>query len=428
MAVPTVVVEFDANPPQATEFILDVSALDGGDQLATSPRWVNIGAVTGVGALSGTVTRGRQNIDSPVQAGELVLVCDNFGGDFDPDNPLSDFNLAPPGLVKGMLVHVLVTYGAITKTIFQGRLDSVTLDKGYNLSATFTFVDELTAVGSSAMASFNTAVRPETSFSRASWLLTFVPPISGGTSVSTNLTKSLLPTYGGSTVLDHLNLVATAEAGRVFIDRFGKLTVTAHADDLTGASVATFTDHPTDVTGIQFEALITSPQRIQVINGAIVDRYNRSDSNYASVFGGDAGSAAIYGQTVISYVAPLSSDVDAQSLADYYGTRRAIPKPTIDGVAVNFSGQSTAAAGVPALLGADLGDQVTVHRTVPYIPIPQVIDEQALIEGLRYEFATGQFRGTYYLAPSDVSSLFGGAGPFTLDISALDGTDVLAAY
>jgi hypothetical protein len=423
--IPTVKVEFDANPPQAGEFVLDSSSLDGTDSLTTSPRWISVGTVDL--PLSGTITQGRQNVDSPVQAGELTLVCDNFSGNFDPDNNNSIFNRAvgQPYLIKGMLCRVSAVISAVSYPLFVGRLENVVLDKGLNLSATLTFVDDLTVAGSTAATSFNDAVRAETSRSRVVWLVSLLPTSNTPASVSANLVRNLLPTFGGGSVLDLLNTVATAEAGRVFVDPTGALTVTAHADDLIAPIIATLTDNPNDPTGVIYDTLPTGSARIQVINGAIVDRYDRSDTNYASLFGGNAESATLYGQTVLSYIAPLASTDEAQALAIYYGTRRARPVATIEAVVVDFVGQLTNAT---PLLGVLLGQQLLVHRSVPYTTGLQVIDLQASIEGVRWDFAIDKFVGTFYLSPADITSLYGGAGVFILDSSSLDGPDLLAIF
>ena len=430
MTVPVITVYFDANPAQAGEWVLDTSILNGTDGLADSPRWIDA-TVTDL-PLSGSIVRGRQNVDSPVQAGECTLVCDNRSGNFDPDNPYSVFNSNPPGLAKGMLCQVKETFNAVVRTLFTGRLDNVTLDKEYDLSATLTFLDDLAAAGATAMTSYNDAVRPESTLSRATWLARMLPKLSGTPSISAALTRTLLPTYGGSSVLDMLDLVGNAEAGRVFVDRAGVLTVTAHVDDLTGTVLAYLSDDPMDLAAgaLDYEVLATSSARTQVVAGAIVDRYNRDDSNYPSVYGGDAAAQDLYQGATVSVVAPLAVDDDAQALATYMGTRRARPIPGVDAVTVRITGQPTAASStVAALCSADLGDQLAVHRTVAYTTGAQILDLQANIEGIRWDFPeVGQLSGTFYLSLADIVSLYGGAGPFTLNTSQLDGLDVLTAY
>jgi hypothetical protein len=129
---------------------------------------------------------------------------------------------------------------------------------------------------------------------------------------------------------------------------------------------------------------------------------------------------------VVSVIAPLASDSDAQSLANYLASKNARPTPRINSLTVNFVGQPAAAL----LLLAELGKRVTASRTVVYTTGSQTTNLQLSIEGVTWaaNAITGRFDGTFYTAPTDAASLYGGAGIFTLDTSLLDGVDVLAPY
>src|SRR5215471_1378401 len=354
MAWPTIKVEFDAHPNSPGEFIIGSSLLGGSDLLAVNPRWVDISTVDAA-VLSGVIVQGRQNVNNPITVGTLTLSGDNRAGNYDPDNINGVFY---PYLTKGTLVRVSAVVSAVSYPLFVGRLDSVTVNKGpFDLSATMTFYDDLQQAGYTSATSYNTAVRPETSLSRAQWLTSQLPMLYAAPTFSSNLTRNLLPTYGGSSILDLLNVVATTEQGRVFVDPSGSLNVTAHADDYTSTVLGTLTDDPAvfTTTGLDYQALVTSAGRTQQVQGAIVDRYNRNDSNYPSVYGGNVGAAAIAVGAVVAVIAPLQSDSDAQSLANYLASRRSTPPPSIDAVTVALD-----QANSTAVLGAKIGQRFTV--------------------------------------------------------------------
>ena len=158
MAIPVIRVEFDAKPWQAGEFVLDTSALDGADTLATSPRWVDVSTLDDA-VITGRITQGRQNVDNPVQAGTCVLTCDNFTGNYDPDQMPGVFY---PYLLKGMLCRVSAIIGGTPYGLFTGRLDDAQVSKGYDLAATLTFVDDprSPAIPDDVLRQFGTSVHP----------------------------------------------------------------------------------------------------------------------------------------------------------------------------------------------------------------------------------------------------------------------------
>jgi hypothetical protein len=420
MTLPIVTVEIDAKPAQPGEFVLDYSALDGTDTLVDIPRWVDVSN----SVLEVDVRRGRQDVSQPIQAGAATLLMDNFDGNFDPDYPGSIY-ASNGNFIPGMLCRVTAYYSGQThQVLYVGRLEHTQPDAGRNLTSTLTFVDDLTIAGQTAAMSYNTAVRPETTGSRAAWLVTQLPGVTA--TLSSNLQRQLLPTYGGGTILDMLNLVTTAESGHCYVDRSGVLQVTTHADDLARALVATLDD----TTGIEYDELTRGVGVQQIVNGCILDRYNRNDSNYPSVFGGDAASANLYGQQVVSVIAPLANTSEAQALATYIGTRWSHPQPTVQEIQVAFNIDAATVATVNPLLGVELADQLVVARNIPYKPVQFGVGLRLAVEGINWTFSlvSNVFTGQFYLSPADLGSLYGSAGIFTLDTSALDGTDILAAY
>lgn len=428
--MPTVVVEFDATAPQATDFVLDSSALNSGNLLIGSPRFVTVPSEIN----SLTITRGVTVADAPPTAGEATIEFDNWSGNFDPDNTLSVYNQQPnnPQLVPGMQVRVSTLFangGAYTaQTIFWGTLESVSIDVGIFPTATFTVVDDLATIGQSSIPSFNSSVNASSdgsSAGRVRWALNQSPQLCAAPVVSSSMTRQILPTYGGDSILDEIVAAATAEAGRVFCSRLGAITVTSHGDEYTQIPLATLSDSGAQiVNGVEYESLAVTNGVQRIINAATVERYG-SPSNYQTMYGGNSSSAFRYGTQSYSVVAPLTSDSDAQALATYLGNRFSTPIPLIDSVTVNFAGQGNAAV----LLGADIGNQVTVTRIVQYQSGSRTIALRLVIIGMRWDIsATGGFSVTLYTGPVDITSLYGSAGAFILNSSLLNGTDTLTPY
>jgi hypothetical protein len=126
----------------------------------------------------------------------------------------------------------------------------------------------------------------------------------------------------------------------------------------------------------------------------------------------------------VGWKAPLFNDVDVQTLADYLANRRATPTPRIDSVTVDFTGNVDASP----LFKVEIGCQIVISRTVPYIGNPQALNLQLNVEGIQWAMTPDTFTLKMVTSPTDSGSLFGGAGVFLLDSSLLDGADVLSAF
>jgi hypothetical protein len=433
-SLPLTVIEFDATAPQATDFILNKSLLDGTMVLVPKPRYVNV-ANQGDIVNSAVIQRGRMDPNGDLAPGFATLNCDNFTGSFDPENLNSPFNQTPgdPSLVKGMLCRISALFssgGAFTTAVlFTGRLEDVALRKELQPDATLHFVDDLAIYGTTTMPMFNNSIRKaEVTLSRARWLAT-IGGLAGATAppiFSRNLTRAMVPTYGGGQVLDEIQDLAAAEVGRVWVDRVGVLNVTAHADEFLAPVVGTLSDNAA-VPGVEYSEIVMSSGTMQISNAVRVRRYSQ-DSNYPDIFAADLDSIGKYGQIqvngVVGYKAPLFFDSEVQQLAVYLAHRRSRPAPRIDAVTVDFTGNSAAAV----LLDVDIGNQVVVSRTVPYISHPVTTTIQLNVEGIQWSMDPDTFKLMLVTSTTDSASLLGGGSVFILDSSLLDSTDVLSTF
>jgi hypothetical protein len=80
------------------------------------------------------------------------------------------------------------------------------------------------------------------------------------------------------------------------------------------------------------------------------------------------------------------------------------------------------------LFKVEIGCQIVISRTVPYIGNPQALNLQLNVEGIQWAMTPDTFTLKMVTSPTDSGSLFGGAGVFLLDSSLLDGADVLSAF
>jgi len=138
---PRLTIDATAFAPGGGTFILDFSALDGSDVLASGPDYVS---VPDADIRSVSIRRGgrRWRYD----AGEVTVELDNRSGDYDPDNSSGAYNtLGRSLLVPGMMAQLSIrTYDYYESVAFTGRLSEVRVDPTpLNPTATWVFVDEL---------------------------------------------------------------------------------------------------------------------------------------------------------------------------------------------------------------------------------------------------------------------------------------------
>lgn len=437
-SLPETVIEFDALPQQATDFVLDSSLLDGTMVLVDNPRYVNI-ALAGDIVTQVSIQRGRTDPNGDIQPGTATVYCDNWSGNLDPENMASPYNSDPNrSLKKGMLCRIsaLFSSGGVyeAETLYVGRLDNLTLREGLQPDATLTFVDDMAIMGTTDMPMFDNSIRSnETSISRATWLYYSIGQLNTYTELnlsaafSGTLSRGLVPTYGGGSVLDELVDVTAAEAGRCFVSRTGIFTILSHSDLLVQTSIGTLSDGVASL-GIEYADVETSSGTAQVINACRAHVYSQPSPYFPDKFGIDPVSVGKYGQNQyngsVGYKAPLFDQGDLAAIAQYIATRFAEPVTRFDSVTVDYTGNGNAAP----LLAAEIGGQVTISRTMPYLSGQSPYTITSIIEGVQFTITPTSFLQKLVTSLTDSASLFGGATIFELDSSLLDGPDVLSAF
>lgn len=408
---------------------------DGQAELVASPRYIqpsNYGDIIS----QCTIDRGTDDPNGDINVGSCTLYADNWSGNFDPENQYSTYNNDPRlGLVKGMRCRVSVLFASggvyTAETIFVGRLQNVTLREGLQPDATLTFADDLALMGNVTMPMFDNSIRSgETGLSRLNWLYYNVGYLDVQTgndaNFSSGLTKLIVPTYGGGSVLDEMADVTAAHAGRYFVSKDGVFTVLDHDTLVLETPIATLSDNVT-ITGIEYADVQTSSGTMQIINAARAHVYTQPSVYFPEFFYADADSVARYGQNQfngsVGYRAPLYTPGDLLAMAIYVATRFSKPITRYDSVTIDFAGNGPASA----LLGAEIGQQVVISRTMPYLSGPSPYTLNCVIEGIKWTITDSSFVLQLITSPTDAAELFGGSAPFVIGTSLLNSTDVLSA-
>jgi hypothetical protein len=431
--LPAFKVEIDADPDVTGLFVLDVSHLDGTDVLAEDVRYV---ALPADDVREIAIRRGRARDDQANDVGTATIVLDAWSGDYDPDNDGGPYRYLGQKLLRqGMQTRVSVTMAGVDHVLFTGSLETTAAGFGVEPTMTWTCVDLLARLGNAAFPPSETFVRDgDTSEERIGWLLSYDSAYADR--VVTAGGRVLTGTQGGGTVLSNLESVARSEWGRVYADRDNVLTITHHADEYERTTDLVISDSAVDTGDDVFletfadlfpglAALAPSDMQVEpglslVVNRAILTRRGEVEETFAEE---DDLSVERFGKRTQSAEVLLSNDSEARELAAYLASRRAVPTPWVSSVTVPLAGYgNTAWASVADL---DLGAWVAVERTT--------VDGRELLwrvtaEGIDHSITTTGWTLTLATAPTDLASLFGSAGWFTLDVSTLDGADVLAAF
>jgi hypothetical protein len=422
-AIPLTVVEFDARPTTAGDFVLDSSKLDGGDFLVSSPRWTPVAEWTQI-----SIRRGRQRSDSPIPPGTCVVSLLDYTGKYDPDNPSTPYQTnGAPILRSGMQMRVglmIISLGSFAYLpLFQGRLEDTQNARGWDPVAVLSFVDDLALYNNADIPTLPAPTGANVMTGWRAWgLMSYAGRNALDIDLSVGLVSSgrlMLAMPGGITVGAGLNQVANCEGGRVFAQTNGRVKVTSHSDDFVLTTAATFTDAGTVASDIEYFDIATSSSIKTLINKTTVDR---SASGGSVVTAQNDASVALNGVRSETIDAPLANDTEALALAQWRSTRRSKAATRVDSMTCLMSGQQ---GGWLTLAQLELGSIVRAKRTA----YGSTIDNTFALEGIDHDISIGSWVTTVYTSPIDVFGLYPGQPqPFRLDTSALDGTDVMISY
>lgn len=236
--------------------------------------------------------------------------------------------------------------------------------------------------------------RPEVSWSAGTNFDTGNATVQGDTVAS----------QGPVNVLSYLQRVELAEPGALFVDAEGVLTFRSR-EDLQNATSVVFAD---SAAGIRFSGIEVAYGAEELRNRAFIARQGAG-----TVTATNQASIDIYGPIDYSITdSLLSSDAQAQELADWLVNTYAEPQLRIDKLEIDLT--KIPLADVNTVLGLELGDVVQVLYTPS--GIGEQIDRFAAIDGISHSVDSDR-----HTVSLDVSQTIAG---FVLDSDALGVLDV----
>ena len=392
----------------ADAFTLDASVLDGVDVLDGSTDFVDITEyVTNI-----SINRGRTTQLDSFPSSSCTITADDRAAEryFDPLN--TDSQWYSGGTVGIAPRRAFQVYGgtAGTTAMFTGFVFDLNIDYAEpNLStATIVATDALGQLGQTVLTAFNPSSqltsarvsaildRPEVAFSTAL------------RNIETGVATCGTVAYEDATnVLQALQDVATAEGGRLFVDRSGNVAFDARIAVSFGTAVASFGG----TAGVPILSLANQFGAETVLNRVAV----QIDGGTASSIANGTASQTEYGIKALSLTGvPLATDAAGSALAASLLTRFQDPVVRFSEMDVLLNALTTAQQAQMA--GLEIGDILSVSKTFS-VGTPATVTQNVVVESIRHTVNPSTHRVT--IGMGQVQLVL----PFILDTSALDDTD-----
>jgi hypothetical protein len=389
----------------ADAFTLDSSLLDGTDVLDGSTEFVDITEyVTNI-----NINRGRATQLDSFPSSSCTITADDRAAAryFDPLNTASQwYSGGTVGIAPRRQFQV---YGgtAGTTAMFTGFVYDLNIDYAEpNLStATIVATDALGQLGQTVLTAFNPSSqltsarvsaildRPEVSFSTAL------------RNIETGVATCGTVAYEDATnALTALQDVATAEGGRLFVNRSGAVEFDARIESSFGTAVASFGG----TAGVPIQSLANQYGAETVLNRVTV----QIDGGTASSVASGTASQAEYGIKALSLTGvPLATDAAGSALALSLLTRFQEPVVRFSEMDVLLNALTTAQQAQMA--GLEIGDILSVSKQFSQ-GSPATVTQNVVVESIRHTINPSTHRVTVGLGQVQLVI------PFILDTSELD--------
>jgi hypothetical protein len=370
------------------------------DQNVLGPSTSYASVIDGATAIS--VFRGRRDIgDQGILAGTMSFELldttgifnpfDDQGPYFDPDN--EEAGLAPLRRVILSRENEVLFKGFITSYSYSfelGNLDRVSVncaDEFYILAQTYLSEWNVTEQLSSDRVT-DLLDLPEVDFPALQRNISTGTVTLGGTGAYT--------VDEGTSVADYAAQIQQAEQGRIFIDRNGNFTFQPRIGNTLSAPVIDFHDNGDagtagyDQLGIAFDA-------DQVVNRATVQILHSPSTPQVAE---DLASQAKYLiQTTAISGSLLHDNASALELAEYLLVPN--PEPRFTNVSVGFVSLSEAQRDLAAVV--DIGDTITIQKTIQISGGTQELAQELAIEGVQHQInVLNGHRVTFFTSPTTV--------------------------
>jgi hypothetical protein len=393
--VPTVKIAFDLTLAGAGNFFtIGATPMGAPPQSGALPIAGDVLTDVTEDVRSITVRRGRSRETDKFDAGIASVVLDNRSRLYDPAAGTAVSPFAP-----SLKPRKALTVEANGQAVFTGQVEDIDLDYDVSGDSTTTFkaADGFTLLN-------QVTLTPGTATSQLS-----------GTRINSILNDAGWPTLRrdvdagqatlGADVIDdrqnalaYLNKIAASEPGSVFIGRNGFFSFR----DRVASQLASGVVFADDGSGLPFSDL-SIEYGTERLHSLIEIVYTGGTATALN-----AASETAYGLDVLNVDTLLSNNTQAQLLADFYSSRFGEPLARINSLTVPVDRLEGADLG--AVLGLDLGDQVTVRFTPN--GIGDALEQIVVVESIEHNIVPGNHSMRLTLS----ESLAG----FILDASRLD--------
>lgn len=376
---------------------------------ATDPASITWTDITAVVPTTGVaIKRGRSSELDTFQAGTCSFTVDNSTRTFDPEYADGPYfgQLLPLTPVRVRYVIDSVSY-----PMFVGFVNGwpQTYDQPLQAESRITASDSFRVLTAADLpeADFSR----ETADARVSWIL-YLLNWTGATSIdSSQVVLSADPMTGKA--LAALQSVEAAEFGRLYVDAAGVLRFESRysrvLETRSTVSQLSFTEADDGYADLAYD----------FSDRTIVNDARRTGASGVEQAVHDDTSIGQYLRRVDSQ-ASLPNDVDPwlYSVCEYIVAKKKDPQLQIVEMSVD---SISSPATLAELLTLGISDRVTVERTPQQVGDP--ISQDLWIEGVGVLVGPlpDRMQFTFFLSPADAPTDY-----FTLDVSSLDGSDVLA--
>jgi hypothetical protein len=301
-----------------------------------------------------------------------------------------------PLLAGGTGVQITAQYSSGTEyAIYSGYIEDVQIEQGFSPTVTLLCADAITLLAK-----------------RVAYISTPDTPIAADTQIGQILNGAgwdstyrliLASTYSNGNIKQFLsawdacNTIALSEMGRMFIDRSGKPTFHPFQNLYNRTARNTFSDQQTAGTIEYDEVSVTGGDKyvINTITLTVDNFQDEGDPKSVTVTNG--ASASRYGSISRELTSFNYSATDMRTIATNMATHWAVPAYRIESIGFNPYGLGS--TEWTSLLQTELGDRVTVKRTVSYR------DESTYtccVESINHDITPSSWRCSMNLSPSSL--------------------------
>ena len=301
-----------------------------------------------------------------------------------------------PLLAGGTGVQITAQYSSGTEyAIYSGYIEDVQIEQGFSPTVTLLCADAITLLAKRVayISTPDTPIAADTQIGQilngAGWDSTYRLILAS--SYNNGNIKQFLSAW------DACNTIALSEMGRMFIDRSGKPTFHPFQNLYNRTARNTFSDQQTAGT-IEYDEVSVTGGDKYVINTITLTVDNFQDTgDPKSVTVTNGASASRYGSISRELTSYNWSVADMRTIATNMATHWAVPAYRIESIGFNPYGLGS--TEWTSLLQTELGDRVTVNRTIPYR------DESSYtccVESINHDITPSSWRCSMNLSPSSL--------------------------